>query len=151
MQAIHTFTSAILRKKGRKFEIIWVSRDQSGEDFLAYYQKMPWLAVTMENTPAVLQNLAPKYQMKGIPHFVILDGYDASVYTLDGRTMVKKDKYGLEFPWQPRTLMSILPRPIKQFIQLQVQTIKAKLHNVVMGILESITPQWLLKSIFKAR
>lgn len=69
----------------------------------------------------VAEKLSSKYQVKGIPHFVILDGEDMSVYTLDGRQKVLQDKYGLEFPWQPRTLMMLLPKPIKRLISQQLQ------------------------------
>ena len=109
-----------MNKKGKKFEIVWVSRDRTADDYVMYYSKMPWLAVPISNVEQVFNNIAGKYNCKGFPHMVILDGYDASVYTLDGRTMVAKDKYGLEFPWAPRTLMNALPRPLKDLIKRQV-------------------------------
>lgn len=133
-----------MNKKGKKFEIIWVSRDQSTEDFVAYYQHMPWLAVPVENIEACMQLTSNKFQLKGIPHLVILDGFDASIYTLDGRTKVSQDKYGLEFPWRPRNLMNILPRPVKSFIQKHLNVIKLKLNTFMYGVLESIIPQSIL-------
>jgi hypothetical protein len=87
-----------MNKKGKKFEVVFVSRDRSHEEFAGYFSKMPWLAVPLENVNAILQVLAPKFDMKGIPHLVILDGDDASLITTDGRTNVLKDSYGLTFP-----------------------------------------------------
>jgi thiol-disulfide isomerase/thioredoxin len=110
-----------LNKKGKKFEVVWVSRDRSSDEFLQYYQHMPWLAVTLDNLEGVLQKLAPKYQLKGIPHLVLLDGDDTSVISLDGRTVIAKDQHGLEYPWRPRTLLSLLPKPLKRLVRTEVE------------------------------
>jgi thiol-disulfide isomerase/thioredoxin len=53
-----------LQKKGKKFEVVWLSRDRSSEEFLGYYQKMPWLAVTLQNLQPVLEKIAPMFQLK---------------------------------------------------------------------------------------
>lgn len=55
-----------LNKKGKKFEVVWLSRDRSSEEFLGYYQKMPWLAVTLQNVQPILEKIAPMYQLKVI-------------------------------------------------------------------------------------
>ena len=55
-----------LNKKGKKFEVVWLSRDRSSEEFLGYYQQMPWLAVTLQNLQPILEKIAPKYQLKVI-------------------------------------------------------------------------------------
>ena len=77
-----------MNKNGKKFEIVWISRDRTTEDFVNYYSSMPWLAATVANIPNIVEKLSTKYKVKGIPHLVILDGEDASIYTLDGRTKV---------------------------------------------------------------
>ena len=53
-----------LNKKGKKFEVVWLSRDRTSEEFLGYYQQMPWLAVTLQNLQPILEKIAPKYQLK---------------------------------------------------------------------------------------
>jgi thiol-disulfide isomerase/thioredoxin len=53
-----------LNKKGKKLEVVWLSRDRSSDEFLGYYQQMPWLAVTLQNLQPILEKLAPKYQLK---------------------------------------------------------------------------------------
>ena len=137
-----------MNKKGKKFEVVWVSRDQSQEQFINYYNEMPWLALTLDRLDTVGQTLASKYHMKGIPHLVIVDGYDASVYTLDGRTKVMQDKYGMEFPWQPRTLMNALPRPVRNYIKFQIKALKNKTILLLRGVLEGLSPKSVLEKIF---
>lgn len=78
-----------MNKKGKKFEIVWISGDRGVDEFIDYYSQMPWAALTVENVNALGQTLNEKYKVKGIPHLVILDGDDATVYTLDGRTKVR--------------------------------------------------------------
>jgi thiol-disulfide isomerase/thioredoxin len=134
-----------MNKAGKKYEIVWVSRDRTQEEFVQYYSKMPWLAVPIGNLQKVIEVLGPKYQMKGIPHLVILDGQDASVYTLDGRRMMMEDSYGLQFPWAPRTLMNMLPRPLRAIIKQQMMSIKKFLR----GVLEGFLPQQVVKMIMK--
>lgn len=133
------------------FEIIFISRDQSLDDLVKYYSKMPWLAVTAENVDRVAQLLAPRYQMQGIPHLVILDGEDASVYTLDGRGKVLQDPYGLEFPWRPRSLYRLLvPRFVRNVINDQVFRVKDKLRRVVRALVQAILPRFLSRRLIGA-
>lgn len=142
-----------MNKKGKKFEVVWVSRDQTEDDFVSYYQNMPWLAVTINNLQNCLDVTAGNFQVRGIPHLVILDGYDGSVYTLDGRSKVAQDQYGLEFPWRPRTpsmiLKQIVPRSIQNMIGRQVASAKQKLVLVLKGVLDSLLPASIVDRIFK--
>lgn len=141
-----------MNKKGKKFEVVWVSRDQTEQEFVEYFSTMPWLAVTIENIPKCLERTTQPFQVRGIPHLVILDGYDGSVITLDGRTKVLQDQYGLEFPWRPRTpgalLKQLLPRSVRSLVGTQVQSFKNKLRALLRGALESILPMGLVNRIF---
>ena len=140
-----------LNKKGKIFEVVWISRDRSGDEFLEYYQQMPWLAVTLDNLEKVLQKLGPKYELKGIPHLVILDGDDASVISLDGRTVIANDQHGLEYPWRPRTLLSLLPKPLKRMVKAQIEKVTTSVRSTLRGVLDSLAPakvlNWLLKKL----
>ena len=129
-----------MNKKGKKFEIIWASRDRTAEEFVEYFQKMPWLAITIDNLNGKLGSLAQIYQLKGIPHLVIIDGEDGSVFTLDGRTMVLKDKYGLEFPWKPRTLLNLLPKGLKNIITDKIDKTKLSIKNFINGFVQGLAP-----------
>jgi predicted DCC family thiol-disulfide oxidoreductase YuxK len=64
--------------------------------------------------------------LQGIPHLVILDGDDATVITLDGRTAIAKDQYGLEFPWRARTLLNMMPKPLKRMVKAQIVKVVLK-------------------------
>ena len=129
-----------MNAKGKKFEIIFVSKDRSAEEFGGYYSKMPWLAVPLNMIQQVNEKLGSRFQVKGIPHLVILDGEDASIITLDGRGKVSSDKYGLEFPWRPRSLLSIIPKPLRRMIERQVDAVKEKMVLVLRGVLQSLAP-----------
>jgi len=133
-----------MKKKGKKFEIVWVSGDRSSDDFLTYYSKMPWLAVPLAIAQRVSAKLGPRFKLKGIPHLVVLDGVDASVYTLDGRTKVSQDRYGLEFPWRPRSLMNLLPRPVVRLLKQQIEHLRASLTKLLAGLLDSLAPRKVL-------
>lgn len=137
-----------MAKKNKKFEVIWVSQDRSTDDFIGYYQHMPWLAVAVENVQQVLQITGPKLKLQGIPHLAILDGFDASVITLDGRTKVLKDKFGLEFPWRPKTLLNLMPRPVRNVIKQQINGFKEKIRGFLNGLLQGVVPKHLLEKVF---
>ena len=140
-----------MNKNGEKFEIIWVSRDRNNEDFIAYYQKMPWLAVPVENMEAVTQLTSSKFKNKiqGIPHLVLLDGYDASIYTLEGTKKVMKDKYGLEFPYQPRSLLNLIPKSIKVLISQKIRLLHSQFKQFLYGLLEGFLPSIILKRLIR--
>ena len=101
--------------------------------------------------------MAPKFGLKGIPHLVLLDGEDASLITIEGRTRLMKDQYGLEFPWRSRSLLSLLPKPLKRYVTRKLEDIKIRLSNGLKGVLEGLAPtkiigyiSVLIKKIFEA-
>jgi len=137
-----------MNKKGRKFEIIWVSRDNNVEDFVSYYQKMPWLAVTTENIDKCLQATSSKFAVRGIPYLVVLDGADGSVYTVDGRGKLAQDPYGLEFPWRPRTpgavLKRVVPASVRQLLAKQFGSAKQRFVTALRSLLSKVAPGRLI-------
>lgn len=82
-------------------EIVWVSADRSAEEYVGYFEKMPWLAVPIQGVAAVTQALGSKLGVKGIPHLALLSS-DGTIITLDGRKAVLQDPHGLSFPWRPK-------------------------------------------------
>lgn len=138
-----------MKKQNKKLEIIWVSRDQTSEDFLQYFAKMPWLAVTMQNIQEVYNRLAPSYQVKGIPHLVFIDAQSGDVITLDGRTKVLQDPYGLQFPWRSRSVANLLPSSLKESLIAQVRALQAKLKAQLLGLLSGFLPNNLVKHFMK--
>lgn len=136
-----------VKKKGKRFEVVWLSRDNTADEFFAYYQQMPWLAVPADKVQECLELTAQKYQLNGIPHLVLLDGFDASIITLDGRVKVVEDKYGLEFPWRRRTLLNLLPRPVRNAVKSKVEKAKTKVTHTIQGILQGLMPSTLLRKL----
>lgn len=129
-----------MKRQGKKLEIVWVSRDQTSEDFVQYFSKMPWLAVPMQNVQAVNQKLAPKYQVKGIPHLVFLDARTGEVISLDGRGKVLKDPYGLEFPWRGRSIINLVPFSIREAIRSQFYRTWQKIFGTVWKLIKGFFP-----------
>jgi hypothetical protein len=85
-------------------------------------------------------NIPLHFMCQGIPHLVILDGDDATLITLEGTNAVVKDQYGLEYPWRARSLMNMMPKPLKRLL-------KSKINQVVrisQGMIEGIAPRRVL-------
>ena len=56
-----------------KVEIVFVSSDRDVDSFQKYHAKMPWLAMPIDGTYNLKQELATKMKVNGIPHLVVLD------------------------------------------------------------------------------
>nr|GMD63210.1 probable nucleoredoxin 1 [Ipomoea batatas] len=54
------------------FEVVFVSADEDEESFKEYFGKMPWTAVPFSDT-ATRKKLDDLFNVRGIPHLVILD------------------------------------------------------------------------------
>jgi len=100
---------------------------------------MPWLAMPVDQIQERLPVLSQKYQAKGIPHLVILDE-EGSLITTDGRTMVAKDPYGLEFPWKPKSLTSLIPRPLRRLAKAQVEKARVSGVEFLKGVAQGLAP-----------
>ena len=71
--ALTEFYKKVNNKLDRKeIEIIYVSADESEDEFKEYYKDMPWLAVPFEETKAI-EELQSIYQIEEIPSLVIVD------------------------------------------------------------------------------
>ncbi len=74
------------------FEIIFVSGDEDEESFKGYFSKMPWLAIPFSDSET-RDRLDELFQVRGIPHFVILDE-DGKVVCDNGVEIIRE--YGIE-------------------------------------------------------
>lgn len=137
-----------LAKKNKGLEVIWISGDRSQEEFLGYYQKMPWLAVPMEKAQQAMQRLGGPLGLKGIPHLVLIDA-QGNVLTTDARTAVMKDQHGLQFPWQGANLSKLVPGPLKQAIARRIAEAKAAVKRFLRGILQGWMPRPLLEALLR--
>ena len=106
-----------MKQKNNNFEIVLVSYDRTEDDFLSYFEKMPWYSLVLNNIPTFGNKLSEMYRVEGIPSLVILEGDDLSVITTEGTSKVSADTYGLEFPWRSRKISAFVPRPMKAFMR----------------------------------
>ncbi|KAE9446022.1 hypothetical protein C3L33_21977, partial [Rhododendron williamsianum] len=80
------------------FEVVFVSSDRVDEAFVAYFAKMPWLAIPFSDSET-RKHLKELFKVRGIPHLVILDG-SGEVLSDQGVKIVKD--YGSEgYPFTP--------------------------------------------------
>ncbi|CAF1027729.1 unnamed protein product [Rotaria sordida] len=84
----------------KKFEIIFISSDNDEDSFDEYYNDMPWLALDYnERTKA--EEIEKKFNVTGIPKFVLLDGNSGDTICTDARNRVQsEDTKGENFPWK---------------------------------------------------
>ena len=59
-------------------EVIFFSGDKSESEFLEYYGSMPWLALPRDQKKIMMSN-AKKFEVRGVPRLVMLNGADGSI------------------------------------------------------------------------
>jgi len=82
-------------KEKKKFDIVFVSSDNSEEAFNEYYRSMPWKAVPFDEPTRT--KLGRKFKVEGIPTLVIL-GPDGATLTSSGVEAVAANDLSLLFP-----------------------------------------------------
>jgi thiol-disulfide isomerase/thioredoxin len=126
--------NAVNKKKPNSLEVVWVSGDRSQDDFVEYFRKMPWLAVSLGNLQSVTQQLHPRYGVRGIPHLVLLNGNDGSVISMDAKSLVANDPYGLQFPWRSKSsqlFRLLVPGRIRSLFQEKVFNLKHAISRLL--------------------
>jgi len=94
-----------LQEAGKAFEIIFVSSDQSKEQFAEYWGEMPWLALDYSKREQK-ENLSSHFEVSGIPTFIMLDP-ELNVINAEARGSVSSDPSGAEFPWMPKLVKDL--------------------------------------------
>jgi len=89
-----------LKSHGKKFEVIYLSKDANITDSENYFQKMPWLALPFENKQK-LNDLVKKFSQRTIPYLCILDGRTLECLTTNGVGEIKAQTYIENFPYYP--------------------------------------------------
>lgn len=141
-----------------RVEIVWVSSDRSDQEFVTYFQKMPWLAVPMKATDK-LEELRDQFSVAGIPYLVVLDT-NGQVLVRDAVKNVLQDPSGITFPWQgvAHRVKSFIPGFIKRRWNAQVASTKSALRariqhakksfkSFLRGILEGWVPRPILRAM----
>ena len=90
-------TYKMMRANGKSFQIVFVSSDESVEEFKLYHGEMPWLAVPYEHRGR-MHELRNMFDVEGIPSLVILDGKTAVPITTEGREAISEAPE--MFPWR---------------------------------------------------
>eukprot|EP01097_Dermamoeba_algensis_P003941 TRINITY_DN2656_c0_g1_i2.p1 TRINITY_DN2656_c0_g1~~TRINITY_DN2656_c0_g1_i2.p1 ORF type:complete len:410 (-),score=75.38 TRINITY_DN2656_c0_g1_i2:76-1305(-) len=97
-QLIQTYKN--LKKKGKEFEIIFISGDKDQQSFDDYFGTMPWLALPFTDRKAK-EALNKQFEVEGIPTFIVLSN-DGKIVNDRARSAVSADPEGEEFPWSPK-------------------------------------------------
>lgn len=94
------FYERMNKRRGKKdqFEIVWISRCRDTNSYVQYFSHMPWLALPPEEAMGERgQKLGQRYNVKGIPSFVLVDDLGQTI-TIDAVTKLRQDKTGIGFP-----------------------------------------------------
>ncbi|KAI0984666.1 hypothetical protein GJ496_001651 [Pomphorhynchus laevis] len=84
--------------ESKKFEIVFVTCDESESSFKKYYKDMPWLAVKFDEK--ILEKLKLDYSVDGVPMLIFIDAKTGETVNADGRHWVTTDPKAEKFPWK---------------------------------------------------
>lgn len=85
-----------INKSGKRFEIIFASKDRNAEEYTGYFSTMPWLSFPWGTSMGPLGRLLPH---QGIPTLVMIDPKTGTVLNPSARPAVEDDAAGAKFPW----------------------------------------------------
>ena len=77
-----------INEKEKKLEIIFVSNDQSPQQFNEYYKTMPWCAVNFDDD--IRDTLGEAFQINGIPTLLVVDNKGKKLCD-DARTIIEEN------------------------------------------------------------
>ncbi|PNW71279.1 hypothetical protein CHLRE_16g647534v5 [Chlamydomonas reinhardtii] len=103
-------TYLMLTALGKPFEVVFVSSDQSQQEFDNYYEEMPWMSIPYGES-SHRQGLARRFSVMGIPTLVILSP-EGHVLNTNARAALIRDPEAARFPWEgeeERQAYSLLP------------------------------------------
>ncbi|KAL7555002.1 hypothetical protein ACHAWF_018579 [Thalassiosira exigua] len=132
------FYNKMNARRGRQdeFEIVWISRCRSVDDFGQYFTQMNWLALPPDEAMGQRgQLLGDKYKVKSIPTLVLLDEI-GNVITTDARNKIPMDKAGIGFPWRsPISVLvsTLVPKSFRLLVKSQFAGILGLVKGVILG------------------
>jgi len=77
-----------INEKEKKFEVIFISSDQSSQQFEEYFGTMPWAAVDYNNE--MRETLGEAFQVSGIPTLIVFDNKGKKICD-DARTIIQNN------------------------------------------------------------
>ena len=130
-----------VNKRGRKLQVVLVPvNPKSFEAYAQYFASMEgFLSLPFEDGSAAGE-LANKYNVKGVPTLVLVDGRTGKTITKEGKDKVMGDKGGMFFPYAPLSskLAKLVTFPYRVARKVFGGTVKAILKvffNVFKGLL----------------
>lgn len=128
------FYERMNNRRGQKdqFEIVFISRCRDSNSYVQYFSHMPWLAMPPEEAMGERgQMLGQKYNVKGIPSFVLVDDLGQTI-TVDAVTKLREDKTGVGFPWRSplaQLYVTLFPRSLRLMIKSQIDAALSSLFG----------------------
>lgn len=95
-----------LKSEKKEFEIVYVSADNTQEEFDENFKDHPWVALPFTHRKQKTK-LSRKFKVSTIPTLIILDK-DGRMVSNKGRQSVMQDQEGKDFPWIPKSVWEIL-------------------------------------------
>eukprot|EP00475_Leptophrys_vorax_P011016 TRINITY_DN17573_c0_g1_i3.p1 TRINITY_DN17573_c0_g1~~TRINITY_DN17573_c0_g1_i3.p1 ORF type:complete len:607 (+),score=136.86 TRINITY_DN17573_c0_g1_i3:418-2238(+) len=125
------FYNRITQEKGHKFELVFISSDQSHTDFAQYYAQMPFLAIPFENRRQK-DMLSATYAVRAIPTLIMIDAKSTELICIDAANQIRRDDpLGQKFPWRKPTLRDNLGKDFLKNDGTQI-TNEALSNKIVM-------------------
>ena len=72
-------------------EVIFASSDNDTQSFTSYFNDMPWTSIPFENSQ-VKDSLSTRFNIEGLPTFLVLNMADGSVVDTDARRTLTESK-----------------------------------------------------------
>ena len=117
-----------LKAAGKSFEIVFVSKDNSHEEFMEYYRSMPnWLSssspTSTESTST--ERLYQKYNVNSCPTLMLFDD-KGDMITDNGYERILDDS--IQFPWN--TASKKTQKNSEQIQKERIELVKAKMQGI---------------------
>jgi len=91
----------------KPFEIVFISSDKDEAQFVAYHQKMLWLALPFAKHD-LKKKLSKQFKSSSIPALILLDTKTGQVLSKDRCSVIMGETAGEHFPWAPKSLDDLL-------------------------------------------
>lgn len=142
----------MLKKRPADFEVVWVSHDRTLDEFVQYFQSMPWLALPADRATERGSALSSLFGVQGLPALVLLDAshplHRPVLISTQGVSLLAEDPYALRFPY--RGVKVLVPREIREFMQEKRDRLVAMVKDVSRGAAAKMRPSSLLKAFTRA-
>ena len=99
-------------KNSNEFEVVFVSSDRSKADQLAYMQSKNMSFPAVPLRAAETSKLKSKYNIRGIPSFIIVSPADGSTISTEGRSELSNNPNGCLAEWKKKVVVTPPEKPV---------------------------------------